>query len=141
MKIFKAICFVIIGVLAVLPMVLPVFASSDVSAGFKIPLTISDVTSSSVTKNGAIISWQTNSDATSQVFYDIASHQNLADYNYYFTANPTKVNQHTSQVSTLDASTVYHYRVKSVTTVGVTQYVAISNDNNFQTADNPVQGG
>ncbi len=89
----------------------PVYAATQ-DAG-TLPL-ISDVSAANITQTSATISWNTNGDATSQVFYDIVSHVNIADY----AANVTDgslVTVHSIPLTGLAPSTPYYYRVRSAT--------------------------
>jgi len=120
---------------------LPVFANNEVTASFTVPLLISKISASSVNTQSATISWETNSDATSQIFYDTQFHENIAAYRYAYPIDPTLVTQHSLQINPLSPFTTYHYRAKSVATVGGTEFVAISGDYTFQTTGEPAQGG
>ena len=99
-----------------------------------VPLTIRDVQASGITCHTATISWQTNGNATSQVFYDTQPHANVADYAYQSALDSTLVTSHTVQLSTLSPSTTYHYRVKSVAEIDSIEFIAISQDYTFTTS-------
>jgi len=68
--------------------------SAKVDLNATVPLTISDVLASSIGYYGGTISWETNSDATSQVFYDTESHEDIADYANNTTEDTTLVTEH-----------------------------------------------
>jgi hypothetical protein len=98
-----------------------------------VPLTIRDVQASGITCHSATISWQTNGNATSQVFYDTQPHTSVADYAYQSALDSTLVTAHTVQLGTLFPST-YHYRVESVAEIDSIEFIAISQDYNFNTS-------
>jgi len=62
----------------------------------------------------AIISWKTNGDATSQVFYDTVSHDNIVDYAYCSRERRASVTKHKMTLNKLSPSTTYYYRVVSM---------------------------
>ena len=88
---------------------------------------ISAVNASNINQNGASITWATNEPADSQVEYGTT-----ASYGLSTAANSTLVTAHLSVVSGLDASTTYHYRVKSRDAAG---NLATSPDAVFRTPD------
>ena len=103
--------------------------SVDLSA--TTPLTISDVSASSIGYHGAAISWNTNGDASSRVFYDIESRASPEDYADSTTEETTPVNEHSVSLTGLSPSTTYHYMVKSATPDK--KFIAISEDYTFRT--------
>jgi hypothetical protein len=74
-----------------------------------VPPTITSVTSSSVTANGATIAWTTNENSTSQVQYGTTT-----AYGTKSTENTAMATAHTVTLSGLAASTAYNYSVISV---------------------------
>ncbi|GAI48448.1 unnamed protein product, partial [marine sediment metagenome] len=62
----------------------PIQAADDgeVDISATVPLVISDVSAPSIGYYGATISWKTNGDATSQVFYGTVYHDDIALYAY-----------------------------------------------------------
>lgn len=98
-----------------------------------VPLTIYDINASGITNHTATISWNTNGKSTSQVFYDTKFHANVTDYAYHSSLDNASVMQHNVTLSGLLPSTTYHYRARSVATVDGTEFIAISDDNNFTT--------
>ncbi len=72
------------------------------------PPSISAVAASNVTSTAATISWQTNEPADSQVEYGLTT-----DYGSSSPLNAALVTSHTVTLSSLQANTTYHYRVKS----------------------------
>lgn len=99
-------------------------------------LNISAVSASGIGYYGAAISWETNGDATSQVFYDTVSHENIDDYKTIEETTP--VTDHSVLLTGLASSTTYHYRVRSA--VPGTEFVATSGDYTFRTLT-PAGGG
>ncbi|GAI96018.1 unnamed protein product, partial [marine sediment metagenome] len=87
--------------------------SDDVDLEATVPLTISDVSASSIGYYGATISWNTNGDATSQVFYDTTWHNTTAEYAYDTTEDTDLVTEHSVPLTGLSSGTTYHYRVRS----------------------------
>ena len=112
---------------------LPVVAEGGVTGGFTVPLTISNVSASSIGISYATISWETNGNATSQVFYDTQPHANIDDYAYHSGNIPALVTQHSITLTGFYPSTTYHYRVKSVIIIGSTELIATSQDYAFNT--------
>jgi len=97
-----------------------------------VPLVIREVAVSSIGYYSATISWNTNGNATSQVFYDTAPpYDSIADYAHWTTLDSTHVSTHSLSLTGLASATTYHYRVKSVLTVDGTDFVAISDDYTF----------
>jgi hypothetical protein len=99
-----------------------------------VPLAVSNVLAISVTSSSATISWDTNGDSTSQVFYGTAAvnyttQTNIADYN-------PGVSHHSIDLSGLSANITYHYKVQSTLDDG--NIIAESADETFTTvaADN-----
>jgi plastocyanin len=72
------------------------------------PPTISSVTASAISNSGATINWSTNKAADTQVEYGLS-----ASYGSSTTLNTTLVTSHSVSLTSLVASTLYHYRVKS----------------------------
>lgn len=77
--------------------------------------TISGITLSSVTGTGATISWTTNENADTQVFYGLTS-----GYGSQTTLNTTLGTSHTASISGLSPGTAYHYQVRSKDAAGNT---------------------
>ena len=104
-----------------------------------VPLTISDVSASSIGYYGATISWKTNGDATSQVFYDTEFHDNIALY-ADDTEDITPVSEHSVRLTGLSSGTTYHYRVRSATIIEGSDFIAISGNYTFRTLSPPAPG-
>ena len=98
-----------------------------------VPLIAYDTQASGITDRAATISWRTNGNATSQVFYDTRHHEDTADYEYHSFKYTTPVLQHSVGLSGLRRDTTYHYRVKSVATIGGVEFIAVSPDYTFKT--------
>ncbi len=77
--------------------------------------TISGITLSAVTGTGATISWTTNENADTQVFYGLTS-----GYGSQTTLNATLGTSHTVSISGLSPGTAYHYQVRSKDAAGNT---------------------
>jgi chitodextrinase len=87
---------------------------------------ISGVAAASITTSGATISWTTDVGATSQVEYGTTT-----SYGTLTTLNSSLVTSHSTVLTGLAASTLYHYRVHSKNSSGVE---SISNDLAFSTS-------
>lgn len=94
------------------------------------PPTISLINSTNITSSGATITWTTNESADSQVEYGITS-----DYGSQTTLDTNLVTSHSVSISSLSASTLYHYRVKSK---DAASNLATSSDYTFTTASSSV---
>lgn len=90
--------------------------------------TISGVTVSAKDQSAAIIVWTTNESSTSQVEYGTTT-----NYGSNTTLDSNKVTSHQVSMGGLNASTAYHYRVKSQDAAG---NLATSSDYTF-TTDSP----
>ncbi len=122
----------------VCPSVQAAEGGADVDLSATVPLTISDVSTSSIGYYGGTISWKTNGDATSQVFYDTVSHDSTADYAYHTDEDTDLVSEHSIALTGLSLSTTYHYRVRSAID---TEFIVISEDYTFTTRARPAGGG
>ncbi len=101
-----------------------------------VPLTVSGVSSSNITSSGATITWETNGDSTSQVFYGAAA-GSYTSQTAITDTNPG-VTQHSVTLNSLNAGTTYHYQVKS--TMESDALSAASDDFSF-TTEAAVSGG
>jgi outer membrane lipoprotein-sorting protein len=95
----------------------------------KTPPVISAVSASSITETGAVITWTTDEDSTSQVEYGTTS-----AYGSTTTLNENLVTSHSATLSELTSGTTYHYRVKSKDASGNEKN---SGDYTFTTATPP----
>ncbi|MBA7634877.1 hypothetical protein ES703_42475 [subsurface metagenome] len=135
MKLVKIGLTIITSLALMLSVCLPVQASEesdDVDLEATVPLTISDISASSIGYHSATISWKTNGDATSQVFYDTVYHENIGDYAYHTDVEITLVTEHSVRLTGLSSRTTYHYRVRS--TIPDTEFIVISEDYTFRTS-------
>lgn len=104
-----------------------------------VPLVISDVTATNVTSSGVTISWRTNGDATSQVFYGQVLHQEADSYALRTPEQTVPRSQHSANLTGLLAGTTYHYRVRS--TIPGTTLSSTSDDRLFTTLAGSVTSG
>ncbi|PVV85220.1 hypothetical protein DD509_02795 [Dehalogenimonas alkenigignens] len=114
-------------------------AQDTVVTGETAPLTITDVTANNITTSAATITWETNSNTTSQVFFDTILHPDVADYRFATTLDTNHVTMHTVSLNGLTSSTTYHYRVKS--DLPDTTLSVISDDYTFTTTQASGGGG
>ena len=117
-------------------MVLPVATAAsgdDTDVTGTVPLVTRDISASNIGYHGATISWKTNGDATSQVFYDTVSHDNTADY-AYSTEDTDLLTEHSIRLTGLSSGTTYHYRVRSAAVIDDSDFIAISEDYTFRTS-------
>ncbi len=89
------------------------------------PPVIFNVQSSGITPSSAIISWDTDDPATSQIEYGLD-----IPYDHTTTQDPSLVTSHSQVLTGLIADTIYHYRVKSRDSQG---NLAASSDYSFST--------
>ncbi|OGF44274.1 MAG: hypothetical protein A2231_02070 [Candidatus Firestonebacteria bacterium RIFOXYA2_FULL_40_8] len=87
---------------------------------------ISAVDSSNLTSSGADVTWITDEGSSTQVEYGLSA----APYDLRTTTVSNLLTSHTSTLSGLAASTLYHYRVKSIDGSG---NISVSGDNTFTT--------
>ncbi|GAI93180.1 unnamed protein product, partial [marine sediment metagenome] len=137
MKLAKIGLAIIASLALMLSVCLPVQASEDsgeVDLSATGSLTISDVSASSIGYHGATISWKTNGDATSQVFYDTEFHDNIADYADHTIEETALVSEHSIRLTGLSSGRTYHYRVRSAVVIDGSDFIAISEDYIFKTS-------
>jgi len=111
------ICFLLLILLSIglVPFSSPVQANHpSVNATVTVALTISDVSVSNIGYHSATITWKTNGAATSQVYYDTVSHENITAYTYNTTEYSELVPEHSISLTGLSSGTTYHFRVRSV---------------------------
>ena len=80
---------------------------------------ISAVTSANITSGAATITWTTNEASDTQIEYGLTT-----SYGSSTTLNSSLVTNHSQEISTLQPSTLYHYRVKSKDAAGNSQISA-----------------
>ena len=132
----KAACCVISLVCLMLPAGPVTTAAGGTGVSGTVPLVTYEVSASGIGHFTAIISWETNGNATSQVFYDTRSHEDLADYAHHTSEDTTLVSEHGATLTRLRPRTIYHFRVRSA--IPVTEFVAISDEYSFTTLSPPV---
>ncbi|MBA7541394.1 hypothetical protein ES705_33706 [subsurface metagenome] len=125
---WRLITCLILAFCIVLPSATVVAEDTDVTGTLSI---ISDVSVSDIGYYGATISWNTNGDATSQVFYDTVYHDNIDDYADKTIEDTDLVAEHSIPLTGLSSGTTYHYRVKSA--IPDPEFIAISEDYTFGT--------
>jgi len=139
---WKLIGSVLLAAVCLVISALPAMAAGDstVEVNGTVPLIIYDVSSSAIGYNSATILWTTNGAANSQVFYGTESHASVIDYTYSSSLDNTPVITHSVPLTGLSPSTVYHYRVQSVTTVAGVALTAVSPDYSFGTGSSSEEG-
>ena len=132
----KAACCVILLVCLMLPAGRVMAATGATGVTGSVPLVTYEVSALDIGYFTATISWKTNDAATSQVFYDTRSHDDIADYRFETSEDTTLVSEHSVTLIRLRPRTTYHFRVRSA--IPVTEFVAISDDYAFTTLSPPV---
>jgi hypothetical protein len=107
-----ALCFLLI-VLPISPVEVEGNSDTATITG-NILLAVYNVSVSNIGYHSATISWKTNGNATSQVFYDTVSHENITAYTYNTTEYSELVPEHSISLAGLSSGTTYHFRVRSV---------------------------
>jgi len=110
---------------------------AGVDLSVTIGLVITDVSVSDIGYYVATITWTTNDDATSQVFYDVESRAEAEDYTYRTDEELPPLIEHTVTLSGLSSKTTYHFRVRSA----VDGFEAVSPDYYFTTRTSGGGGG
>ncbi|MFC2045269.1 CARDB domain-containing protein [Chloroflexota bacterium] len=118
----------LLTVLLILPPGITEVSADPVDGSFDVGLAISDVSVSDIDYYDATISWNTNGQSTSQVFYDTQFHEDIIDYSYQTALDVTLVLDHIVELTGLPSGTTCHFRVRSVGDVTV-----ISDDYVFTT--------
>ena len=131
---WKHVCCVILLGFLILQVTPVVGATGSTEVSGTVPLVTYEVSVSNIGRFSATISWKTNGNATSQVFYDITFHEDIADYAYSTSKDTALVTEHSVYLTGLSPLTTYHYRVKSVAVVDSTEFTAISEDYTFTTS-------
>ena len=133
---WKAACCVILLVCLMLPAAPVMAATGATGVTGSVPLVTYEVSALDIGYFTATISWKTNGAATSQVFYDTRSHDDIADYRFETSEDTTLVSEHSVTLIRLRPRTTYHFRVRSA--IPGTEFVAISDDYAFTTLSPPV---
>ena len=94
---------------------------------------ISNITSSGLTENSAVVSWTTDEPSTSQIEYGLTT-----AYSQTISIDSALTLSHSVNLTGLAADTPYHYRVKSADAAG---NLAVSQDNTFHTQAPPGPSG
>lgn len=106
-------------------------ASDSVDLRATAALVISDVAATDIGYHGATITWQTGANATSQVFYDTVSRQQLKDYRFHTEEDPSPISGHSVRLTGLSSGTTYYYRVRSE--IPGADFIAVSDEYTFRT--------
>ena len=133
---WRAACRVILLVCLMLPAGRVMAATGATGVIGSVPLVTYEVSTSDIGYFTATISWKTNDNATSQVFYDTKFHEDIADYAYHTSEDITLVSEHSVTLTRLRPRTIYHFRVRSA--IPGTEFIAISDDYTFTTLSPPV---
>lgn len=130
---WKAACCVLLLVCLMLAAVRGVAATGVTAVTGSVQLVAYEVFVVQVRRFTATLSWETNGDATSQVFYDTVSHDNIGDYAYCSDERRPLVQKHKVTLNKLSPSTTYYYRVRSV----ADEAEFVSDEYNFMTLPSP----
>jgi hypothetical protein len=144
MKLKGAIYILALGILllvSISPAVPARAESATLPGSFSVPLIISNVSASGIGVSYATITWETNGNATSQVFYDTQMHASIDDYAHQQGDVSNLVTRHSIYLTGLIQYSNYHYRTKSVARIDSIELIAISQDYTFRTSMNYVGGG
>jgi hypothetical protein len=110
---WKTACYVLLLVCLMLPAGRGVAATGSTAVTGSVPLAAYEIFVARVGRFTATLSWETNGDATSQVFYDTVSHDSIVDYAYYSDERRALGEKHKVTLRKLSPSTTYYYRVRS----------------------------
>ena len=132
---WKPVCCVILLVCLILPAAPVVAAIGATGVSGTVSLVTYEVKAPDIGYFRATISWKTNDNATSQVFYDTKFHEDIADYARHTGEDTTPDSEHSMILTRLRPATIYHFRVRSV--IPDTEFIAISDDT-FTTLSPPV---
>ena len=98
-----------------------------------VPLVTDNVTVSHISSTAAVISWATNGDSSSRVFFNTVSHNSLTDYRFSSPLDPAPVSDHKVSLQNLSPFRTYRFRVVSSSE----NLTAISADYSFTTLSAP----
>ncbi len=98
-----------------------------------VPFAVFNVSVPDVSQNVATVVWNTNADATAEVYYDTLRHDDIAGYQYRTAAGGELAFGHSVVLTSLSANTTYHYRVRSAGNVGGSSRETVSDDFTFTT--------
>lgn len=130
MRWIPALC-VIWLICVILPASTVMAASGGTGVTGTVPLVTYEVSASNIGYFEATISWKTNDNATSQVFYDTVSHEQPGEYSYSRGGGPTLLTEHSFRLTGLSTGMTYYYRVRSE--IPGTDLVAVSDEHTFTT--------
>ena len=133
---WRPVCCVILLVCLILQAAPVMVATGATGVSGTVPLVTYEVSASDIGYFRATISWKTNDNATSQVFYDTKFHEDIADYAYHTREDTTLVSEHSMTLTRLRPATTYHFRLRSV--IPGAEFIAISDDYSFTTLSPPV---
>ncbi len=105
---------VVVAAIGVVPRSAAVENVADTRVTATIPLRITKIKVSAVTPYRCKISWLTNAESSSQVFYDTVRHETWQFYPDATIVDAEMVLVHSMFLTGLNAGTVYHFRVRSV---------------------------
>jgi len=129
----KTACYVFLLVCLMLPAGRGVAATGSTAVTGSVPLVAYEIFVARAGHLTATLSWKTNGDATSQVFYDTVSHDNIGDYAYYSDERRAVSEKHKVTLNKLSPSTTYYYRVRSA----ADEAEFVSDEYNFMTLPSP----
>ena len=130
---WKTACCAVLMLCLVLAAERVMAATGSTAVTGAVPLVAYEVFVVQVRHFTATLSWMTNGDATSQVFYDTVSHDNIGDYAYYSDERRAFAEKHKVTLNKLSPSTTYYYRVRSA--AGGAEFV--SDEYTFTTLASP----
>jgi hypothetical protein len=130
---WKTACYVLLLVCLMLPAGRGVAATGSTAVTGSVPLAAYKIFVARVGRFTATLSWETNGDATSQVFYDTVSRDSIVDYAYYSDERRALGEKHKVTLKKLSPSTTYYYRVRSA--AGEAEFV--SDEYNLMTSPSP----
>jgi hypothetical protein len=127
-KLTGAVCSLMLGILLLLSLPQTAVAQNVVTGSFTVPLTISNLSVSDIGNGNATVTWDTNGDATSQVFYDIVPHEYIGDYPNFSALDATLTPHHSVQLTELLPGNTYYSRAYSKAGDGIASLSAISQE-------------
>ncbi len=126
----KTCCPCVILLACIILQAMPVMAATGTTeVSGTVPLVTYDISGANIGYHSVTISWKTNGNATSQVFYDTVSHDSIVNYAHYTDEDTSLVSEHSIALTGLSSGTTYHFRVRSV----VDGIEATSSDYTFTT--------
>ena len=121
-KLVGAVCCLLVGILILLSMPLPAVAQNSVTGSFSVPLVITNfAVTYTVNPDGtinAVITWDTNGPATTQLGYDTVSRTYFNQYAHYSTLDTSLTSSHSVTLTNLPYSPNYYFMGSSIPGVG-----------------------